>query len=128
MTDATVGGIDFKDLFASIDTMDTERFLSFIDPSATFRFGSSPPVTGHEAIRAAVEGFFASFAALQHELQRTVTEDNVVACEGEVTYTRHDTSTITLPFVNIFETSGGLISLYRIYIDIAPLFDFGKPQ
>jgi limonene-1,2-epoxide hydrolase len=128
MTDATAGGIDFKDLFASIDTMDTERFLSFIDPSATFRFGSSPPVTGHEAIRAAVEGFFASFAALKHELQRTVTEGNVVACEGEVTYTRHDTSMITLPFVNIFETSGGLISLYRIYIDIAPLLDFGKPQ
>ena len=128
MTEDVVDGVNFKDLFASIDTMDTERFLSFIDPSATFRFGSSAPVTGHEAIRAAVEGFFASFTALRHDLQRTVTEGNVVACEGEVTYTRHDTSMITLPFANIFETSGGRISLYRIYIDIAPLFDFGKPQ
>ena len=128
MTEDIVDGINFKDLFASIDMMDTERFLNFIDASATFRFGSSPPVTGHEAIRAAVEGFFASFTALRHDLQRTVTEGNVVACEGEVTYTRHDTSMITLPFANIFEANGGLISLYRIYIDIAPLFDFGKPQ
>jgi limonene-1,2-epoxide hydrolase len=51
-----------------------------------------------------------------------VADDKAVACEGEVTYTRHDGSKITLPFVNIFEVSAGLITLYRVYIDIAPLF------
>ena len=122
MTDATARGIDFKDLFASIDTMDTERFLSFIDPSATFRFGSSPPVTGHEAIRAAVEAFFASFAGLRHELQRIVSDTDGVVCEGEVIYTRHDGSIITLPFANVFEVDGGLISRYRVYIDFGPLY------
>ena len=122
MTGGLAETIDFKGLFASIDAMDTERFLSFIDTKATFRFGSSPPVTGHDAIRAAVESFFSSFAALKHKLLRLVADDNVVACEGEVTYTRHDASTITLPFVNIFEVNDGLISLYRIYIDIGPLF------
>jgi limonene-1,2-epoxide hydrolase len=122
MTEGAVDGINFKDLFASIDAMDTERFLSFIDTEAAFRFGSSPQVTGHDAIRQAVEGFFASFAALKHDLLRTVAEGNTVVCEGEVTYTRHDASKITLPFVNIFETGGGLISLYRVYIDIAPLY------
>lgn len=122
MTPAETGGINFENLFASIDAMDAERFLSFIDTNATFRFGSSPPVTGHDAIRAVVEGFFSSFAALKHDLLRLVADDNVIACEGEVTYTRHDTSTITLPFVNIFEVNDGLISLYRVYIDIGPLF------
>ena len=122
MTESVVEGINFKDLFASIDAMDTERFLSFIDTAATFRFGSSEAVTGHAAIRAAVEGFFASFNALRHDLQRLVADGNAVVCEGEVTYTRHDGSAITLPFVNIFEVDGGLISLYRVYIDIAPLF------
>jgi limonene-1,2-epoxide hydrolase len=29
---------------------------------------------------------------------------------------------ITLPFCNVFETDDGLISLYRIYIDVAPLY------
>lgn len=122
MTGDAAGEINFEDLFASIDAMDTGRFLSFIDAGATFRFGSSPPVTGHEGIRQAVEGFFASFAALRHELQRIVADDKSAACEGEVTYTRHDGSEITLPFVNIFEMSAGLITLYRVYIDIAPLF------
>jgi len=122
MTDDNLDGINFKKLFASIDAMDTESFLSFIHEGATFRFGSSPAVTGHAEIRAAVEGFFSSFAALQHDLQRVIADSDAVACEGEVTYTRHDGSKITLPFVNVFEMDGALVSQYRVYIDIGPLF------
>jgi len=122
MTGDKAGGIQFEKLFASIDAMDTESFLSFIAEDATFRFGSTPPVQGQVAIQAAVENFFASFAALRHDLQRLVADGDAVVCEGEVTYTRHDGNNITLPFANIFEVDGGLISVYRIYIDIAPLF------
>ena len=112
----------FENLFASIDAKDTERFLSFIVEDASFRFGSAAPVKGHAAIRAAVEGFFASFAGLQHVLQRQIVDGDDVVCEGEVTYTRHDSSTITLPFVNVFQLQDSLISNYRIYIDIGPLY------
>lgn len=122
MTGEETEDVNFEKLFASIDAMDTESFLSFIRKDGTFRFGSSPPVTGHAAIRAAVGDFFASFAALKHDLQRQVADDNVVVCEGEVTYTRHDGINITLPFANIFEIDGGLISHYRVYIDVGPLF------
>jgi len=122
MTGDKAGGLLFKKLFASIDAMDTESFLGFIHEEAMFRFGSSPAVTGHAEIRVAVESFFASFAALKHDLQRQVADGNAVVCEGEVTYTRHDGRTITLPFVNVFEVDEGLIAEYRIYIDIAPLY------
>ena len=122
MTGRSHGGVDFGKLFVSIDAMETEGFLAFISPDGEFLFGSTPPVQGHAGIGAAVESFFASFAALRHELQRLVVQDNTVVCEGEVTYTRHDGSVITLPFCNVFETDGGLISVYRIYIDVAPLY------
>ena len=122
MTGDSLDGVNFKRLFASIDAMDTESFLSFIHEGSTFRFGSSPAVNGHAEIRVAVEGFFSSFAALQHDLQRVIADSDAVACEGEVTYTRHDGSKITLPFVNVFEMDGALISQYRVYIDIGPLF------
>ena len=122
MTGGIFGGVDFGKLFVSIDAMDTEGFLGFIAPDAEFRFGSAPPVRGRAGIGEAVSGFFASIAAISHELRRQVAEDNAVVCEGEVTYTRHDGSDVTLPFCNVFETDGGLISLYRIYIDIAPLY------
>jgi len=122
VTGDTATAINFKDLFASIDAMDTERFLSFIHEDGTFRFGSSPPVTGREGIRAAVESFFATFAALRHEVGQLIAQDNAVACEGTVTYTRHDGSTITLPFANMFGVEDGLISTYHVYIDIGPLY------
>lgn len=116
------GNIAFEELFASIDAMDVERFLSFIHEKATFRFGSSPAVSGRGQIRSAVESFFASFEALKHDLRRTVSDEDAAVCEGEVTYTRHDGSQITLPFANIFQLDEGLISDYRIYIDISPLY------
>ena len=122
MSDLEAAGINFGKLFASIDAMDTESFLSFIHEDATFRFGSSPPVAGHAGIGAAVGGFFSSIAALEHKIGRFVTDGDAVVCEGEVTYTRHDGSTIILPFVNVFEVKNERISLYRIYIDIGPLF------
>jgi limonene-1,2-epoxide hydrolase len=122
MTGSSFGGVDFGKLFVSIDAMDTEGFLGSIAPDAEFRFASAPPVQGQAAIREAVDGFFASIAALSHDLQRWLADGDSVVCEGEVTYTRHDGSSITLPFCNVFEIDDGLISLYRIYIDVAPLY------
>ena len=122
MTESSFGGVDFGKLFVSIDAMDTEGFLGFIAPEGEFRFASAPPVHGHAAIRAAVDGFFSSIAALSHKLDRVVADGDAVVCEGEVTYTRHDGSTIALPFCNLFESDDGLISVYRIYIDVTPLY------
>ncbi len=115
-------GIDLDKLFASIDGMDAESFVSFLTEDGTFRFGSAPPVTGRESVKAAVGGFFSSIAALRPTLQRVITEGDTIVCEGEVTYTRTDGSDITLPFCDVFEVSGGLISAYLIYMDIGPLF------
>jgi ketosteroid isomerase-like protein len=122
MTVEEVAGVNFRKLFASIDAMDTESFLGFIHDDCIFRFGSSPPVKGRDGIQASVNDFFSMFAALRHDLKRIVAGDEAIACEGEVTYTRHDGRVVTLPFCNIFETDSGLITIYRIYIDIGPLF------
>ena len=109
-------------LFAAIDRQDMPAFLACIAERASFRFGSTPAVVGHAAIGEAVNGFFATIGGLKHVLNKTVADETTLVCEGEVTYTRHDTTQITLPFVNVFEFDDGLISDYRIYIDIAPLY------
>ena len=109
-------------LFKSVDTKDTERFLGFLTDQASFRFGSAPAAEGKEAIRAAVDGFFSTIAGCHHDLTRVVTEDDVIICEGEVTYTRHDDSQVSLPFANIFELEGELIAAYKIYADAGPLY------
>jgi hypothetical protein len=43
-------------------------------------------------------------------------------CEVEITYERRDGSRITLPCVDVFRLSNGLIADYRAYMDINPLF------
>lgn len=112
----------WKGLFATIDARDVPGFLSFLTPDAQFRFGNAPTIVGHQAIDAAVAGFFASIAACRHQLLRTWAAGTAVACEGAVAYTRHDGSTVTVPFANVFELRGAKIAAYRIYIDNSPLF------
>jgi limonene-1,2-epoxide hydrolase len=110
------------DLFESIDERNTDRFLRFLTDDAIFRFGSAPQVQGQSQIRDAVNEFFAKIAGCKHTLQNIIADDSTLVCEGEVTYTRHDETEVTLPFVNVFEFAGDRISQYKIYADSAPLY------
>ncbi|MGB5347935.1 MAG: nuclear transport factor 2 family protein [Woeseia sp.] len=110
------------DLFAAIDKKNTQQMLARLSPDVAFRFGAAPAVQRRAPVGEAVDGFFASIAGLRHKLAKIYIDGDTVVCEGNVTYTRHDTSTITLPFANVFEFDGDLIKGYRIYADIAPLY------
>lgn len=112
----------WRHVFAVIDARDAAGFVALLTADAQFRFGNAPTLVGSDAIRAAVSGFFAAIGSCSHRLIRTWSGPAWVACEGEVTYLRHDGSTVTVPFANVFELRGKLIAVYRIYIDNSPLF------
>lgn len=122
MSQTRAAGSDIGGLFRAIDARDATAFVGFLTDDAVFRFGSAPAVTGREAIRAAVEDFFGSIAGLSHAIHNTLRDGDTLVCEGVVTYTRHDGSTIAIPFANVFEYAGDLVAEYKIYIDIAPLY------
>ncbi len=111
------------DLFRAIDRKDINAYLAFMTPDAVFRFGSSPGIRGHDAIRAAVADFYDTFHALSHELDRAWAGADTLVVEGRTTYTRHDGSTVTVPFADVFELEGDRIAHYAIYADIAPLYE-----
>ena len=110
------------ELFAAIDRRDVDAFVGFLTEDATFRFGSAPAAEGTEAIRAAVDGFFGTIKGLEHDVGNACASGTTLFCEGDVTYTRHDDSTIKLPFADVFEMSGDRIASYKIYMDIGPLY------
>jgi limonene-1,2-epoxide hydrolase len=110
-------------LFAAIDAKNTDAFLAFLTRDALFRFGSAPAMHGHDAIRAGVDQFFASIAGSSHAINNVLGKDATLVCEGEVTYRRHDGTQLTLPFTDVFELDGPLIAQYKIYLDIAPLYE-----
>ncbi len=109
-------------LFAAIDAMDAAAFTGFLTEDASFRFGSAPPARGKAGIEAAVSEFFASLAGLSHVVTAVVTRDDMLFCEGETTYTRHDGKKVVVPFADVFEYENGKIAEYKIYADLAPLF------
>lgn len=112
----------WQTLFAAIDRKDVPGFLSFLTPDAEFRFASAPSVYGHEAIGAVVRGFWGAIGGSRHRLVRSWEDAETAACEGEVTYTRKDGSTLMVPFVNVFYMRGGKVARYLIHIDNSGLF------
>lgn len=113
---------DIKALFESIDRMDTEAFLSFLSDDVTFRFGNAEPIQGKEVVGAAVGGFFQSIRSLNHSLIDTISQDDTLVCHGNVTYTRHDDSNLSVPFANVFKMSDGKVKDYLIFVDISQLY------
>jgi ketosteroid isomerase-like protein len=109
-------------VFAVVDAGDADGFVELLAPNAEFRFGNAPVIVGHPAIHAVAAAFFAAIASSRHRLLSTWNGAAGTVCEGEVTYTRHDGSVISLPFANVLELQGEKISAYRIYIDNSLLF------
>lgn len=110
------------ELFACIDKMDTARWITFLSDDVTFKFGNSPEIIGKNTVGEAIDGFFSSIKSLQHKILGTWIHPDTIFCQGEVRYTRHDESQITLPFLNMFGMQENLIKDYLIYIDITPLY------
>lgn len=110
------------DLFNAVDNKDADAFVSFLTEDASFKFANAPAVTNRENIHKAVSQFFSAVNGVRHEIKTAWELDNAVICEGQVTYTRHDASKASFPFVNILRMKNELIADYRVYIDNSPLF------
>jgi len=109
-------------LFESIDAKDPERFASFIATDGSFVFGNAPAVSGRQAIRDAVAGFFSSVRGLSHQVLGVSEEGARIWARGVVTYERHDGSRLTVPFCNYFEMQGESVKHYQIYVDASALY------
>ena len=110
------------DLFAAIDSNDGSAFGAFLTEDARFRFGSAPAIDGRSSIVAGVDAFFDSIGGCRHRVDKVLSDADTLVCEGEVSYTRLDGTTVSVPFVDVFELDGALIRDYKIYIDIGPLY------
>jgi limonene-1,2-epoxide hydrolase len=110
------------DLFADIDSMEPDRFARHLAEDVSFRFGNADTVHGRDATRDVWASFCAGIDGVRHELVDQWESGDAVIAEAFVTYTRKDASTVTLPVVTIYRSSGELIDDYRIFMDVAPLF------
>ncbi len=109
-------------LFAAIDRKDAATFAALFGADARFRFGNQPALRGRAAIEALVSGFFGALSSLRHQIEDRWLEPETAIVTGSVTYTRHDGSTLTVPFANVMKVQAGGIVDYQIFVDNSALF------
>jgi ketosteroid isomerase-like protein len=113
---------DRSQLFADIDSMEPERFTAHLAEDVTMRFGNADPVKGRAAVHEVWASFCDGIDGVSHApLRRWESAEGTVA-EADVTYTRKDGGTVTVPVVTIYREGDGGIDDYRVFIDLAPLF------
>lgn len=110
------------EMFTAIDAKDVDGLLRYLAPDASQRFGNAEPLRGHDEIRAGNVAFLDSIASIRHEVTGLWESEEGVICRLQVTYTRHDGRSVTIPGVTMFREEHGLIVEYEVYFDVAPVF------
>jgi len=111
-----------RQLFQTIDRQDADAFSTFLSDDAIFRFANAPVVAGKANVQKTVRTFLASIKGIHHDVLEAWEQPGAVTCHGVVTYTRHDASTLTAFFANVFKMDGRLIKEYLIYVDASNLY------
>ncbi len=113
---------DLAKIFADIDAFDPDRFVAHLTPDAVFRFANADPVTGREAVREAVAGFFSTIAGLTHHIRNGWEFGDTAIVQVDVDYRRKDGKTVTVPNADILIFDGDLTRDWQIYIDLTPVY------
>ena len=126
--EATAADRFVTDLFQTVDSLDARAFAAAFAEGGSFRFGNAAPAVGRQRIEEHVAGFFSMIGGLRHDIQGVwsgVWEGgDVKSVEATVTYLRADgTATPPIPATSTLRMRAGLIEDFRIFADIAPLFD-----
>jgi len=107
--------------------MDSEGFAGFFTDTPMYQFGNGEPCLNKSEIYDSVANFFAAVDALYHDIRNVWEIGDAVFVEMDVTYWRHDGTSITLPCSDIFRFKGHQIEELRIYMDANPFGDASQP-
>jgi ketosteroid isomerase-like protein len=113
---------DIAAIFADIDAFDPDKFVAHLTPDAKFRFANTDPVTGREAVKEAVTGFFSSIDGLTHHILNVYESGETVIAQIDVEYRRKDGKSVTVPNADILVFDGDLVRDWQIYIDVTPVY------
>jgi hypothetical protein len=113
---------DVKEIFADIDSMIADRFLTHLTEDVVFRFGNGDPIVGHPAVREAVNGFWTTINGMHHHLLKSYDVGDTTIARLDVEYERLDGKSVTVPNADVLVFEGDLVKNWQIYIDLAPVF------
>jgi hypothetical protein len=120
----------FNDLLDEVDSKRAAAFASYFTKDGTLRWGNFEPVVGRLAITEFTEGFFSLIVSVRHDVDDywQVEGDRTVTT-GRVTFTRHEGSEVTVPFMtlSLFTPDGTKMIHYQVCLDPSPVL-MPQPQ
>ena len=113
-----------RNYYRHIDAMDTDAYMAMFTEDARMIFANGDPLEGRDAIRQALTGLLGSVDGIRHILHDTwQVEDDLVAFECDVVYSRKDGKEVTVRGGCFFTfTDDGPCREQRIYVDVSPVF------
>src|SRR5256714_14377800 len=110
-------------VLAAVDSREPGAFAEFLAEDARLVFGNAEPLVGREAIIAGVQGFLSTLNGLRHHILNQWYVDADTVAEAEVTYSRLDGKSVSIPVESIWHTrADGLIASYRGFFDAVPVY------
>jgi ketosteroid isomerase-like protein len=112
-------------IFDAIDRGDLDTVGGILADNAEIFFGNTGPIHGRQAFAELYAQFMGTIAAVRHELHELwqAREDAAVwIARLTVHYRTKGGSAVSLPCCNVFRFRGDVISEYRVYMDITPVF------
>lgn len=113
---------EVKEIFADIDSMNPDQFVTHLTEDVVFRFGNADPVVGRPAVRDAVAGFYTTIAGMHHHLLKTWDSGDTTITQLDIEYERLDGKSVITPNVDVLVFDGDKVKNWQIYIDLAPVF------
>ncbi len=111
-----------REMFKAGESMHVENFIKFYTETAHYQFSNFPVVYGPQGIRETSGPFLEKVKAVTHHIKAMWECGDIVICEMEVVYTRHDGRVFTLPCCDTIRMQGDKVHELRIYMDISPVF------
>lgn len=112
-----------KGKYQAVDSMDAEKYRTFLAEDCKLMFGNNPVVECNNEIIGGIKHFWDAINGLDHSFINILGTDNLFAAEALIDYTRKDNKVMPLPCVTVIErNSEGLAKHIGIFIDTTPLF------
>ena len=106
----------------AMDAQDAKAMASYFTKGGSYRDANDFTVVGKSNIMDYFEAFFLKMKSSKHQLVALRDIDNVVVCEGLVTYERLDGIEVRIPYCHVIHLENNEISKYFVYVDNTPLF------
>jgi ketosteroid isomerase-like protein len=111
-----------KRLIEFINAIDIDAVLTCCTDDVYYRYGSSEPTIGKEALRqSALSTHLDILKGVRFEVRQTWEQEDAIVMESEVINELKDGSVVALPCSVIFRFRDDKVRDYRIFIDPAPL-------